>query len=74
MSDAVRLVLEKDRRVNADQICIRTHQAVVVLEGLVLYERKKHMAEFDTWYVFGVNKVVNKLSASHNSVKPNNVF
>lgn len=61
ISDVVRLVLEKDPLVNADQIRISTHKGVVTLEGLVLNERQKHMAEFDAWYVFGVDKVVNNL-------------
>lgn len=62
ISGAVRLVLEKDRLVNADQIRVSTHNVVVTLEGLVRNERGKHMAEFDAWYIFGVDKVVNALS------------
>ena len=61
ISDTVRLVLEKDPLVNADQIRVTTQESVVTLEGLVLNERQKHMAEFDAWYVFGVDKVLNKL-------------
>ena len=61
ISDAVRLVLEKDPLVNADQIRVTTQKSVVILEGLVLNERQKHMAEFDAWYVFGVDKVANQL-------------
>jgi osmotically-inducible protein OsmY len=61
ISEAVRLVLEKDRLVNADQIRVGTDHAVVTLEGLVRNEREKHMAEFDAWYVFGVDKVINRL-------------
>jgi osmotically-inducible protein OsmY len=61
ISEAVRLVLEKDRLVNADQIRVKTHDAVVTLGGLVRNEREKHMAEFNAWYVFGVDKVVNTL-------------
>jgi osmotically-inducible protein OsmY len=61
VTDAVRLVLEKDPFVNADQIRISTQNYVVTLEGLVLNKEVKEMAEFDAWYVFGVDKVVNKL-------------
>lgn len=61
ISEAVRLVLEKDRLVNAGQIRVSTQNAVVTLEGLVRNEREKHMAEFDAWYVFGVDQVINRL-------------
>ncbi len=62
ISEAVRLVLEKDRLVNDGQIRVSTDNAVVTLEGLVKNEREKHMAEFDAWYVFGVDKVINSLN------------
>jgi len=61
ITDAVRIVLEKNPLVNADQITVSTRQAVVTLEGLVLNQAQKHLAEFDAWYVFGVDKVVNHL-------------
>jgi osmotically-inducible protein OsmY len=61
ISEAVRLVFEKNRLVNADQIRVSTQNAVVTLEGLVRNEREKHMAEFDAWYVFGVDRVINRL-------------
>jgi len=61
ITEAVRIVFEKNRLVNADQITVSTRQAVVTLEGLVINQAQKHMAEFDAWYVFGVDKVVNKL-------------
>jgi osmotically-inducible protein OsmY len=62
ITDAVRLVLEKDRFVNADQIRVRTRNAVVTLEGIVTNDMEKDMAEFDAWYVFGVDKVINALA------------
>jgi osmotically-inducible protein OsmY len=61
ITDAVRLVLEKDRFVRADQIRVRTRDCVVTLEGLVPNTTIREMAEFDTWYVFGVDRVVNAL-------------
>lgn len=61
MTDAVRLVLEKDVFVNAGQIRIATGNRVVTLDGLVPSEAEKDMAERDAWYVFGVDKVVNRL-------------
>ena len=63
MIDAVRLVLEKDPFVNADQIMVTSKQRVVTLAGLVASEAEREMAEQDAWYVFGVDKVINKLEA-----------
>ncbi len=62
VTDAVRLALEKDPFVNADRIRVSTRNYVVTLEGCVLNKEVKDMAEFDAWYVFGVDRVVNKLS------------
>ncbi|HTW54605.1 MAG TPA: BON domain-containing protein [Stellaceae bacterium] len=59
--DAVRLVLEKDPFVNADQLRVRVKQAVVNLDGLVPTESERDMAEHDAWYVFGVEDVVNRI-------------
>jgi osmotically-inducible protein OsmY len=62
ITDAVGLVLEKDPFVNADQIRISTKNAFVTLEGLVANDTEKDMAEFDAWYVLGVDKVINALA------------
>jgi osmotically-inducible protein OsmY len=61
VTDAVRLVMEKDTFVNADQVRATTKNAVVTLEGLVATEAERDMAEHDAWYVFGVEDVVNCL-------------
>ncbi len=61
ITDAVRAVLEKDKLVDAGQIRVSTRNAVVTLEGLVIDERQREMAEADAWYVFGVNDVMNRL-------------
>ena len=61
ITDAVRLVLEKDHLVKEDHIRVRTKNSMVTLEGEVSSEAQRDMAEFDAWYVFGVDKVVNKL-------------
>lgn len=62
MNDAVCLVLDKNPFVNAAQIRVHTRNSVVTLEGLVTNETEKQMAAFDAWYVFGVDKVINKLA------------
>lgn len=61
ITDAVRLVLEKDPFVNADQIRVSTRASVVTLQGLAPTPSAREMAEFDAWYVFGVDKVVNRI-------------
>jgi len=61
ITDAVRIVLEKDPFVNADQISVSTRNAVVTLRGLVPTPSERDMAEFDAWYVFGVDKVRNEI-------------
>lgn len=59
--DAVRLVLEKDPFVNASQIRVTCSDYVVTLQGLVVNETERRMAEADTWCVFRVNGVTNLL-------------
>lgn len=62
ITDAVRLVLEKDPFVNPGQIRVRTANAAVTLDGLVPTESERDMAEHDAWYVFGVDNVVNRIA------------
>lgn len=59
ITDSVRLVLEKDPFVNSDQIRVTTRRSIVTLQGLARTSSAREMAEFDAWYVFGVDKVVN---------------
>jgi osmotically-inducible protein OsmY len=61
ITDAVRLVLEKDRLVDEAEIRARTRDRIVTLEGLVPNDRIREMAELDAWFVFGVDGVVNRL-------------
>lgn len=61
ITDAIRLVLEKDPFVNAEQIRVSTRGSVVTLQGLVPKPSEREAAEFDAWYVFGVDKVVNAI-------------
>jgi osmotically-inducible protein OsmY len=62
ITDAVRLVLEKDPVVQADQIAVSTHNNIVTLSGLVSTKEQKRRAESDTWCVFAVDKVVNNIA------------
>ena len=61
IADALRLVLEKDPLIHADQIGIRVRNRIVTLTGLVGNKEEKKMAELDAWYLLGVNKVVNNI-------------
>ena len=62
IADALRLVLEKDPLVHADQIGIGVSNKTVTLTGLVGNKEEKKMAELDAWYVFGVNQVINDIA------------
>jgi osmotically-inducible protein OsmY len=61
MAKAVRIVLKKDPFVNEDRIRVAAQRSIVTLEGDVPSAPQKEMAEFDAWYVFDVDKVVNHL-------------
>ncbi len=62
IADALRLVLEKDPLVHAAQISIRVSKGVVNLAGSVASEAEREMAEFDAWYLSGVQDVVNTMT------------
>lgn len=61
ITDAVRIAFEKDPFVTAEQIRVATHNSVVTLQGVVPTAAEREMAEFDAWYVFGVDKVINNV-------------
>jgi osmotically-inducible protein OsmY len=61
ITEAVKLVLEKDPLISASRIRVASSDSVVTLEGLVANDAESEMAEMDTWYVFGVERVVNRL-------------
>jgi osmotically-inducible protein OsmY len=61
MAKAVRIVLKKDPFVDDQRIQVVVRQRVVTLEGEAPSAPQREMAEFDAWYVFGVDKVVNRL-------------
>ena len=61
LTDAVRLVLEKDPFVDATKIHVRSKNGVVTLDGLVPNETMREMAEHDAWLVLGIRDVVNRI-------------
>ncbi len=62
VTDAVLQVLEKDPFVDSESIRVHTRRAVVTLDGVVPREAERKLAEDDAWYVFGVDKVINRLT------------
>ena len=62
ITEAVVVVLETDPLVNAESIQVTTRNSVVTLEGTALSDSQKEMAEMDTWYVYAVHKVINRLA------------
>jgi osmotically-inducible protein OsmY len=61
LAKAVRIVLKKDPFVNEERIRVTATRSVVTLEGDVPSAPQREMAEFDAWYVFGVDNVINRL-------------
>ncbi|MHB8345707.1 MAG: BON domain-containing protein [Acidiferrobacterales bacterium] len=59
--DALRLVLEKDPLVHADQIRADSHDGIVTLHGFLGTAEERKMAELDAWYLLGVQDVVNRI-------------
>lgn len=64
ISEAVHVVLEKDPFLDAGEIAVDTHGRTVTLRGVVHGEEQRRMAENDVWYVFGVDKVENRLTVA----------
>lgn len=63
LNDAVRIVLEKDPLVRADQLSVATAGGVVVMNGSVATTQEKRFAVLDAWYVPGVSDVVDRIEA-----------
>ncbi len=59
VSDALRMAMEKDPLVHAEQISIEVHNGTVTLYGYVPSQEEKRLAELDAWYIPGVHEVVN---------------
>jgi osmotically-inducible protein OsmY len=61
IAEALKLVLESDPYVHADQIGIGAHDRIVTLLGQVWSEGERERAEQDAWCLFAVERVINKL-------------
>ena len=64
ITEVMRLVLEADSQVNADQIRPNCVDGVVMLDGNVPTAEQKRRAELDAWALYGVTRVVNRLSVT----------
>ena len=61
ISEVMRLVLEADPEVDADQIRTNCNGKVVFLDGAVPNEHQKRRAELDAWSLLSIRGVVNRL-------------
>ena len=61
ISDVLRLVLEADPEVDADQIRTNCNGKVVFLDGAVPNEHQRRRAELDAWSMSAIRGVVNRL-------------
>ena len=65
LTDAVRIVLEKDPLVHSGQISIDVQHGEVTLNGYVASEEERRLAVLDVWYVPGVREVVDRIQTHH---------
>jgi osmotically-inducible protein OsmY len=65
VTDALRLGLEKDPLVQAEETSVTTRDHVVTLDGYVRSEEERRMAERDAWYIPGVWDVINRIEVRH---------
>jgi len=63
IEEAVRVALDKDPFVDAEQVRVGVRNRTVRLTG-VLPRDARDAAEWDAWYVFGVDDVVNEIEVS----------
>jgi osmotically-inducible protein OsmY len=61
VNEALRIVFDKDRLVDASTVSSSTKDWVVTLEGSVRSEGERNAAEDDAWYIWGVNGVANNI-------------
>jgi osmotically-inducible protein OsmY len=61
ITDAIRLIFDKDPSLDGQQIHIRTHDGEVFLEGSVTSDVNRRIADYDCWYIPGVHRVHNNL-------------
>jgi len=65
LMEAVRVALEKDPLVDVGSMRISVRERVVTLSGAVASAEQRELAEMDAWYVWGVDRVDNRLQVVH---------
>jgi osmotically-inducible protein OsmY len=63
LTDAVRMVLEKDPLVHSSQISVAVDHGEVTLNGYVASDEERQLAVMDAWYVPGVREVVDRIQS-----------
>lgn len=64
ITDALRMVMEKDPWLDATQVQVETRDGMVRLNGMLPGEEQKRMAERNAWYVPGVRDVMNAIDTA----------
>ena len=64
VAEVLRLVLEADPELDADQIRTNCNGKVVFLDGAVPNEQQKRRAELDAWSLLSIRGVVNRLDVA----------
>ncbi|HEX6154804.1 MAG TPA: BON domain-containing protein [Burkholderiales bacterium] len=64
VAEVMRLVLEADPELDADQIRTNCNGKVVFLDGAVPNEQQKRRAELDAWSLLSIRGVVNRLDVA----------
>ena len=64
ITDALRLVLEKDPWIDAGHVGVDTKNGVVMLRGALPGEEQKRMAEDNAWFIAGVRDVDNRIATA----------
>lgn len=61
LSDAIRIVMEKDPLVHADRVAVSVRDKTVTLSGFMSSREEHRLAVLDTWYVPGVHEVIDHI-------------
>lgn len=61
ITGALRLVLERDPRVDANRVAVRTRDRSVRLMGILPEQAQRNRAEDNAWYIAGVHDVDNRI-------------
>ena len=64
LSDAIRIVFEKDPLVHADQLAVSVRGKIVTLSGYTASKEEHRLALLDTWYVPGVHEVIDRIQTA----------